>query len=153
MNTYNRHRNNVLGQVLLERVGASVMRELHGGVQSLKLRSIPDFIAVPTAWGPPEMRLSFQYAGEVSQRAIHITEFAGASFFGVTYVLADRSTIMHYLPVTLTTEQQEVVRQALHKYLVTGSYVIFGYDALREVGADLRQLWMDGAVVAEAQTA
>lgn len=153
MNTLSRHRNNIVGQTLCERVRDSVMKELIATRGVGKLRPQPEFVALPTAWGPPEMRLSFLYAREAEGRQACFTEYAGANFFSWSFNLNDDVRLVHYLPVNLTAEQQEIVRQAIHKYFVTGSYVVYGYEALTEAGVDLREEWMNQTEVNEAQAA
>lgn len=153
MNTLSRHRNNIVGQTLCERVRDSVMKELIAARGVGKLRPQPEFVALPTAWGPPEMRLSFLYSKETHNRQARFTEYAGALFFSWSFNLNDGVELVHYVPVNLTTEQQEIVRQAIHKYFVTGSYVVHGYEELTEAGVDLRQAWMDHTKVNEAQAA
>jgi hypothetical protein len=153
MNQFSRHRNNIVGQTLCERVRASVMKELIAARGPGKLLPVSQFLALPTAWGPPEFRLSFLYAKETGQREIRFTEYAGANFFSWSFNLNDDIRLEHYVPVTLTTEQQEIVRQAIHKYFLTGSYVVHGYEALFMTGTDLYHAWMNNTQVNEAQAA
>lgn len=149
-NTLSRHRNNIVGKTLLGRVRDSVMGTLIKGVQAARLRADPQFTSVPTGWGPPEIRLHFFYAGEISEREVRITEYAGASFFGVRYLADGGRVHEHYVPVALIAAQQELVRATIHQFFMEGTFTSPEYEQLCAEGHELRAVWVN---VKEAEPA
>jgi hypothetical protein len=152
MSQFSRHCDNVIGKTLLSWVAQSVRGQLLKNGGHTRLLPATNFIGEPTAWGPPEFRLSFLYAGDVSEREVRVIEYAGADFFGVRYLLKDGTRTDHFVPAALDPLQQRVVSDAIHRFFMTGSNTVEGYDALVSAGVALRQVWMD-AVNPEAQAA
>lgn len=145
---YSRHHNNIVGKTLLMRVRESVMEVLIKTIQATRLRADPQLLSVPTCWGPPEIRLHFFYAEQISAREVRIVEVAGANFFTIRYLCDGCAPRKHHLPVALSTDQQNTVCAAIHQFFMEGTYTWASYEQLVEEGYELRASWIN-AVEAE----
>lgn len=144
MGQFSRHENNAIGEQVARHLGSYIIRQLTAAEAANKLRPQADCVGVPTGWGPPEVRVHFNYAKDVSNRELRVIEYAGAEFFGLVFIEKDRYRREVFIAHGLSGDASQTFWLALETFFLSGKFTVNGWYDLVDQGQALRDAWLEG---------